>query len=212
VVALQNGQGQQAAAYFGEAILRLVGVSPEIVAGLRRTSLGRGVAGGARSGQRGLSGLRDARNLLEARLQVKDSTCGLYCAVDIIDDITPNRGPLNFAGVRSQIRANAKNGDLGLNSYEITRFIERNLENIGLEDVATGILRDVTEEELLKYLGRGDVMSLVDGNHWVRVLGSLEEGGHIFLRIYDPDRGIYEQLISSFMTRNAGRQMIYVIP
>ncbi len=112
--------------------------------------------------------------------------------------------------VRGQIQANRLAGrGVGLDSYELVQFLER---NVG-EDVAVLLERNVTESRLLEALGRGHAVAHVDGDHWVRVLGTVQDGGRTWVRIYDPARGNYEQLLSSFMTRaGQNNQIIWVRP
>lgn len=160
-------------------------------------------------GIRPLEGLRDVRNLAQARLQNRGDTCGLHVAVSVLGHVNPGGVSVDLSGVRGWIRANRTAGRIGLNSYELTIVLNRNLSN----DAAVLIERDVTEGRLLELLGRGHVISHVDGDHWVRVLGWVDDDGSTWVRLHDPARGNYEQLLSSFMTR-AGRdnQMIWVRP
>jgi RHS repeat-associated protein len=173
---------------------------------LKNAPGGAELIGGARTGQTSLNGLRDARNLTNARLQQRNSTCGLHSAQSVIGDINPQKGPLDYSGVRNQIRGN---NSAGLSTIELDGFIRRNVP----DDVAVLIEYRVGEERLLEMLGRGEVISHVDGNHWVRVLGTLDEGGTGWVRVYDPARGNYEQLLTSFLTRSGpNNQMIWIRP
>jgi RHS repeat-associated protein len=162
------------------------------------------VVGGASTGQKSLAGLRDARNLTAARLQARNSTCGLHASASVIKDVNPGGGPINYSGVRASILGN---NPRGLDTAELANFISKNVP----DDVAVLIEKNVGEERLLEMLGRGRVISHVDGNHWVRVVGTFEEGGVTWVRVYDPARGNYDQLLTSFMTRTGpSNQMIWV--
>ena len=50
---------------------------------------------------------------------------------------------------------------------------------------------NVTGTELQSMLQRGAVIAHVDGNHFVRVLGAVEEGGSTWLQIYDSARELF---------------------
>ena len=205
------GDDWTAAAKFGDAALRLVGVGVNTAAYLKAAGRGKIITteadaavaevtaaanhvGGAAPTKKTLDGLKDARNLIEAPLQVADSTCGLRSAVSVIDDVAPGHGSLNFAGVRDEIRLN---GGLGLNEVQLVKFLDNNLPS-----TSAAVLRiSQTEDDVLALLNRGQLIAATDGNHWVRVLGVVQEGNSTWVRIYDPARGNYEQLLSSFMTR-----------
>ena len=166
-----------------------------------------GVYGGVRAGQKSFSDLQNVRNLSGARLQVREDTCGLFAAASIIDEVNPTGTSIDISRVTSQIQGNKKNNlGLGLDSYQLTTFLDRNLK-----DTAVNIMRGVRESDLLQYLTQGTVVAHVDGNHWVRVLGTVQDGNSTWVQIYDPARGNYEQLLSSFITRSgANNEMIWV--
>ena len=161
--------------------------------------------GGARIGQTGLTGLRDARNLTAARLQLRDSTCGLYASLSAIEDVASRRPVIDFQGVRTSIRLNDSRG---LNSQQVVNFISRNTRE---EQVFARLERSLSEQQLLQLLGRERVIAHVDGNHWVRVLGSFQENGATWVRVYDPARGNYEQMLSSFMTRMGSSNQVVAV-
>ncbi len=157
-------------------------------------------------GVRSSDGLRDVRNLTEARLQNRRDTCGLYAVASLLDDVIPAGMAVDLSEVRGWIRANRVAGrGSGLTSYELTILAERNLP----ADAAVLIERVVMEGRLLDLLARGQVIAHVDGDHWVRVLGPVDEGGITWVRIYDPARGAYEQLLVSFLIRAGENQMIW---
>jgi hypothetical protein len=159
-------------------------------------------------GVRSLDGLRDVRRPGEARLQSRRDTCGLFAVASILGEIVPARNPFDLSGVRGRIRANRVNGrGIGLTSYELMKLLDDSVP----ETAAVLIEREVTSDRLVGCLGRGHVISHVDGNHWVRVLGAIDDAGSIWVRLYDPARGTYEQLLSSFMIRAGNdNQMIWV--
>lgn len=160
-------------------------------------------------GIRPLDGLRDVRNPTEARLQSRRDTCGLYAVASLLGDFKHLGVSTHFQGVGGRIRANRVIGRIGPDSYELMTLLDKSLP----DDTAVLIERDVTEDRFLGFLGRGHVVSHVDGNYWVCVLGAVDDGGLTWIRVYDPARGCYEQLLSSFMKR-VGRdnQMIWVRP
>jgi hypothetical protein len=172
---------------------------------------GGGIVGGITRGRNSLEGLRDVRNLSEARLQTRSDTCGLYAGASVLGDIGSARGSVDFSRVRGQIRANRVAGrGTGLESLELESFLERNVA----DDVAVLGMSDVKEPQLPALLVRGHLIAHVDGNHWVRILGTVqdEDGGSTWVRIYDPARGNHEQLLSRFMTRaGQGNRMILII-
>jgi hypothetical protein len=161
-------------------------------------------------GVHSLEGLRDVRQPRAARLQIHGSTCGLYAVASVLADMNPAGTPLQFAGVREWIRANRITGrGVGLQSYELGALLNTNVS----KDVAVLIERYVTEVRLLRFLERGHVIAHVDGNHWVRLLEAVDEVGLPWIRIYDPARGNYEQILSSLMIRTGhDNQMIWVRP
>jgi len=66
---------------------------------------------------------------------------------------------------------------------------------------------------LLARNGGSKLIAHVDGNHYVRVLGTIEDGGMQWVRVYDPARGVYEQAVFSFMTRTGpSNMMVHVVP
>jgi hypothetical protein len=189
-----------AAAFTAVAICSAQGTSEELVGGSVRVS------------ERSLAGLRDARNLQPAPLQATDPStgqsspaCGLYTGASVIKNVNPG-GQINFSGVRSDIAAN---GYKGLDTIQLGTFIRNNVP----DDVAVLTEHAVEEDQLIQMVGQGDVIALVDEDHWVRVLRTFEENGVEWAQIYDPGRGIYEQLLTSFMTRcGPNNQMVAVRP
>ncbi|MCE9567336.1 MAG: hypothetical protein K8U57_35490 [Planctomycetes bacterium] len=149
--------------------------------------------GGVRIGQSDLNGLHNAQNLTNGRLQGQNSTCGLNASLSVIDSVNPGRGALDVSLVRGQIRAN---GGGGLNQSEVMGFLGRNLP-----DAAVVPAYGINEAQIVDYVRRGEVIAAVDGNHWVRVTGTFQEGNATWVRVYDPARGNYEQLLTSFTTR-----------
>jgi hypothetical protein len=125
-----------------------------------------------------------------------------------INDVRAAKGPIDYSGTTAQLHAN---GGRGLKSIELLDFVQKNLP-----DATVLLKRGVTEDELIAAAARGTVLSHVDGNHWVRVLGTFEQGKRTWVRIYDPARGNYEQLATSFLTRTMANvtenQMIFVRP
>ncbi len=91
---------------------------------------------------------------------------------------------------------------------ELAEFVERN----GGERVVAVIQRAVTETQLPSLLQRGPVIAHVDGNHFVRVLEAVEEAGATWVQVYDPARGNYSQLISSFMSRAGPNNQMILVP
>lgn len=170
---------------------RKVGVPVDV------TSSG-GIIGGVKTGRNSIKDLPNVRNLSEARLQVRGDTCGLFAAASIIDEFNTSGLPRDFSMVRAQVISNRVNGlGAGLAVDEVAQFIERNLPN-----AAVLIQKNVRENDMMQFLSRGTVIAHVDGNHWVRVLGEIQDGNVTWLHIYDPARGNYDQTLSSFMTRS----------
>jgi hypothetical protein len=149
--------------------------------------------GGVQIGRTDLNGLYNARNLTIGRLQGQNSTCGLHASLSVIDDVNPARGALDVTRVRGQIRDNR---GVGLNQSQVMSFLDRNLP-----DAVVVPAYGVEEAELVDYLRQGHVIAGVDRNHWVRITGTFREGNNTWVRVYDPARGNYEQLLTSFLTR-----------
>ena len=166
-------------------------------------------AGAALGGSNALQGLRDVKGFTPALTQQSSDTCGLYCAGQILDEIAPRSATAIQLGEGSYIpRLLADRGGRGLSTAEIAQLIEHN----GGEDVVAIIERGVTETQLPSMFQRGPVIAHVDGIHFVRVLGTVEEGGATWVQVYDPARGSYSQLLSSFMTRVGPNNQMILVP
>jgi hypothetical protein len=161
--------------------------------------------GGAKlaKGETGLDGLKNAANLTPARLQSSEGACGLYVGASVIEDVKPGT-VLKTDVLRADILKNATlNNKAGLKPAELTKFLETNLP-----DAAVLAKSNVTEEMLLQELGRANqkVIAGVDSEHYVRLLGTIEKDGAKWVQIYDPARGNYDQLLTSFLSRCRGPQ------
>jgi RHS repeat-associated protein len=206
----------QLAAGAGEAFL--IGIQPP--GGARMPTGPRGVAGVAEremttiaskvGGTRAVGALRDVRNLTEAATQVSVDTCGLHCAGQILEELAPQNTRTTLDVVGTSIPKILKErGGRGLDTAQLSQLIDANLPEA--MNAATTIKRGVTGAQLPQLLERGPVIAHVDGDHFVRVLGIVEENGKSWVKVYDPARGNYEQLLDSFIARaGADNQMILV--
>ncbi len=148
--------------------------------------------GGARPRQKDLRGLCDARNLTPGHLQGQETTCGARAAYDLIREVNPEGGPVNFGGMRERLRLHN-----GLNPGHLEKFLAENLP----EDMFVSRVKRPNEPRLIKALKEGDAIVGVDGNHWVRPLKIFKEDGVEWVRVFDPGRGYYEQRLTSFVSR-----------
>lgn len=155
-----------------------------------------------------LVGLNDVRNFSPGLTQTASDTCGLHCAGSVLDELLPSRTSTNveiFSKTVAEILE--ENGGRGLSSLDVAQVISRNGD-----DLFTNVERNVSADELVALLSRGQVIAHVNGDHFVRPLKVFEEQGVKWVRIYDPARGYYDQLLDSFITRTgANNQMVFIL-
>ena len=186
--------------FLGAAFTRVYAESNRRIVG----KIGEGAVG------RGLTELKNARNLSPALVQTAPDTCGLNCAGTVLAELLPGRGATVMeAGVKTVYERLLANNGNGLNTAEMCDFLSANLG----DDAAVVIQHKVKLSRLEGLLTRGKLIAHVDGNHYVRILETFEQGGIQWVRLYDPSRGKLEQLLTSFMTRTgADNQMVHIIP
>src|SRR5262249_35707865 len=133
-------------------------------------------------GSNALEGLRDARNFTPALTQSSLDTCGLHCADHLLEELGPRAVTSLELGGGSYIHTLlAERGGRGLKTVELTQFIERN----SIQEVNAFIKRGVNESQLPSLLRRGPLIAHVDGNHYVRVLGTAQKEGATWINLYD---------------------------
>jgi RHS repeat-associated protein len=161
--------------------------------GIRRHSAGM-IAQQSVGGAKSINELKNIANFTPGRLQHGKHTCSLHAsrsALEAIDAL-----PERFA-VGAELRAKIRSQH-GLNQQQIIYFVE------ALDSKPWAISeRGLSEEGLIKWLSRGSVISLVDGNHWVHVTSAFQRQGHTWVRIVDSGvGGSYDQLFTSYMRRH----------
>jgi hypothetical protein len=167
-VALYNDDGAEAAGYFGEALLRLMGATPALVAEIKAARVVKGGVGGVR-GVGAPSPLRETLGLPVTR-QPNDRTCVPSSLDMLLEHYQPRRSATAIEYLEVGVE--------GMEPAAIKGFVSENLDAIGKE-MATGTFDQAakTGEPFIALVGSSkqrhavlvQKIEIVDGKQWIVV-------------------------------------------